>query len=96
MSLQHRIEYDNMRILVKTLHSVNPDLSVRGSRIVDFSARPRSPEGNKTYHDNRQSRQNNSGSNRPSRRYNDRTNHRSHRDNTDERYNSSDSQRSRR
>ena len=36
--------HQNMRILVKSLHSVNPDLSVRG-RIVDFSARPRSSEG---------------------------------------------------
>jgi len=82
-----------MRILVKALHVVNPDLSVRGSRIVDFSARPRSSEGNKTYHDKRESRQNNSGSNRPSRRYNNRTSHRAPRDNTDERYNSSDFQR---
>ena len=44
MSLQQGIESENMRILVKSLHSVNPDLSVRG-RIVDFSARPRSSEG---------------------------------------------------
>jgi len=48
MSLQ-RIESQNMHILLKALHSVNPDLSVRGSRIVDFSDRPRSPEGSKTY-----------------------------------------------
>jgi len=96
MSLQQRIESENIRILVKALHSVNPDLSVRGSRIIDFSARLRSSEGSKTYHDKRESRQNNSGSNRPSRRYNNRASHRSPRDNTNERYNNSDFQRSRR
>ena len=48
-----------MRILVKALHSVNPDLSVRGSKIVDFSARLRPSECNKTYHDKRESQQNN-------------------------------------
>ena len=59
MSLQQRMESENMRILVKALHSVNPDLSVRGSMIVDFSARPRPSECNKAYHDKRESRQNN-------------------------------------
>ena len=59
MSLQQRMESENMRILVKALHSVNPDLSVRGSIIVDFSARPRPSECNKAYHDKRESRQNN-------------------------------------
>ena len=55
MSLQQRMESENMRILVKALHSVNPDLSVRGGIIVDFSARPRPSECNKTYHDKRES-----------------------------------------
>ena len=64
--LQQRIESENMCIFVKELGYVNPDVSVRGSRIVDFSARPRSSEGSKPYHDKRESRQNNSGSNRPS------------------------------
>jgi hypothetical protein len=95
MSLQQKIESKNMCILVKALYSVNPDLSFRGSRIVDFSARPRSSEDNTRYHDKRESRQKNSGSNRPSHHYNDRTSHRSPRDNTDERY-KSDFQRSRR
>ena len=66
MSLQQRIESENMCILVQALGYVSPDLSVRGSRIVDFSARPRSSEGSKPYHDKRESRQNISGSNRSS------------------------------
>jgi len=61
--LQQIIESENMCILVKALGYVNADLSVRGSRIVDLSARPRSSEGSKPYHDKRESRQNNSGSN---------------------------------
>ena len=65
MSLQQRIESENMCIFVKALDYLNPDLSVGGSRIVDFSARPRSSEGSKPYHDQGESRQNNSGSNRP-------------------------------
>ncbi|VDI69043.1 Hypothetical predicted protein [Mytilus galloprovincialis] len=39
MTLQQRIESENMRVLAKTLKSVNPDLRVRGSRLVDESAR---------------------------------------------------------
>jgi hypothetical protein len=35
--LQQRIESENMCIFVKELGYVNPDVSVRGSRIVDFS-----------------------------------------------------------
>ena len=91
VSLQQGIESENMCILVKTLCYVNPDLYVRGRRSVDFSARQR-PWQTKN-HD------------RTiaalivqvwSRRYNDRTSHRPSRDNTDERYNSSEFQRSRR
>ena len=88
MSLQQRIESENMRILVKALHSVNTDISARGSRIVDLSVRTRSYEGSKIYHDKGESRQNNSGSDRPSHRYNDRTSHQLPRDKTDERYKS--------
>jgi hypothetical protein len=66
VSLQQRIEPENMCIIVKVLGYVNPDLSVRGSRIADFSGRPRSSESSKQYHDKRESRQNNSGANRPS------------------------------
>jgi len=66
VSMQQRIEPESMCILVKVLSYVNPELSVGGSRIVDFSARPRSSEGSKVYHDKRESRQNTSRSNRPS------------------------------
>jgi len=66
VSLQQRIEPESMCILVKVLGYVNPDLSAWGSRIVDFSSRPRSSEGSKAYHDKRESRQDNSGSNRTS------------------------------
>jgi len=66
VSLQQRIESENMCILVKALGYVNPDLSVKGRSIVDFSARPRSSEGSNPYHDKRESRQTNSASNRPS------------------------------
>jgi hypothetical protein len=66
MSMQQRIEPESMCILVSVLGYVNPELSVGGSRIIDFSARPRSSEGSKAYHDKRESPQNNSGSNRPS------------------------------
>ncbi|CAG2243151.1 unnamed protein product [Mytilus edulis] len=38
MTLQQRIESENMIVLAKTLKSVNPDLRVRGSRLVDESA----------------------------------------------------------
>ena len=64
--LQHGIEFENICILVKALGYVNPDSSDRERRSVDFSARLRSFEGSKPYHDKRESRQNNSGSNRPS------------------------------
>ncbi|CAC5407445.1 unnamed protein product [Mytilus coruscus] len=40
MTLQQRIESENMTVLAKTLKSVNPDLRVRRSRLVDESVRP--------------------------------------------------------
>ena len=72
LTLQQRIESENMRILVSTLKSVNPDIRVRGSRIVMSPTRTEPNHSSNRNFDRRDSRyskdhrQNSDSSNRRS------------------------------